>query len=79
MRGGSLLKQTLKNGVINIWKLNSIELGGTEEIGICRIQCLTSLNTVDGCPIEVIVPGNMMSAMISAGIIEVYNREGQIT
>lgn len=75
MNGGSILKQTLSTGVVDIWGIESIELGGTNEIGVVRMSSLTRKNTIDGVPTAIVVPANMISAMHQAGLLEVFNKE----
>ncbi len=74
MQGGSILKHQLKNGIEDIWEIESIELGAEKEIGIVRMRSLTLKNSIDGQPVQIAVPSNMVTSMISIGIVEVYNR-----
>lgn len=74
MQGGSILRHQLKNGIEDIWEIESIELGAVNEIGIVRMHSLTLKNTIDNQPVQIAVPSNMVTSMISIGIVEVYNR-----
>lgn len=74
MKGGSLLKHTLETGIEQVWQVESIELGAEREIGVVRMRCLTQRNTIDGRPVEVAAPSNMVSEMVARGILEVYER-----
>lgn len=77
MNGASILKQTLKTGVVDVWEIDSIELGGLGEIGIVKMHSLTARNTFDGTPTSVAVPSNMVSAMREVGLLEVFNKESK--
>ena len=75
MKGGSILIQELTTDVVDVWEVESINLGALNEIGVVRMKSLTRKNTIDGKPVEVAVPSNMVSALIEAKILKVYNQE----
>jgi hypothetical protein len=74
MRGGDLLVFPLKTGVIEIWEVESIELGGTKEISVVCLHSMTRENSQNGKPIQVCMPANMLDALIEHKLISDYTK-----
>ena len=78
MKGRSLLVHRLKTGPVQVYEVESIELGATHEIGVVRVRSLTEKNSQNGDPVQCAIPSNLAYAMVDAGIVEAYDRiEGQ--
>ena len=73
MRGGSLIKETLSTGVVDIYEIQTINIGGVNEIGLIEVICLTRKNTISGEPQKIIIPSNMVYSMRKAGILKIYD------
>jgi len=69
VKAGNILIQKLVTGVIDIWEINSINIGGEGEIGLIKMSCLSKKNTIDNTPEKIAVPSNMVDAMIKEGIL----------
>ncbi len=58
----------LSTGAVDLYEIESIELGGTCELGLIKMKCLTS---EDGE--EIAVPSNFISSMAKKRIIIIYD------
>ncbi len=71
MKGGSILKHELKNGVIQMYEIESIEIGIEGEIGLVK---LNSINLDNPKKEQIAIPDNMVRSMVKLGILTVYDK-----
>ncbi len=74
MKGGSILRHSLSTGVDQFYEVESIELGATGEIGLVFLKSISLEQTIDGSPVEISIPSNMVYGMIEKGMLTVYNK-----
>ena len=69
MKAGSIVKHALSTGYVNLYQINSIELGTTGELGVVKMTCIS-----DESP-PLVIPSNMISAMREDKTLDIYNKE----
>ena len=74
MTSDTILVQVLSTGHVDVWQVESVNLGGTGEIGVVRMHSLCLNNTIDSCPVEIAVPCNMVDRLIEMGQLYVYEK-----